>query len=115
MSAIKTLKDNVNVFNKRVILRSDLNVPIIKNEIQDSTRIKLCIPFLEELLEKGAKVLLVSHLGRPKSSKDKNYSLEPIFKYIKNNIKNNIYFYTDKIDNKTKEKVSLAKRGIILE
>ena len=114
MSAIKTLKDNVNVFNKRVILRSDLNVPIIKNEIQDSTRIKLCIPFLEELLEKGAKVLLVSHLGRPKSSKDKNYSLEPIFKYIKNNIKNNIYFYTDKIDNKTKEKISFLKKGEII-
>ena len=114
MSAIKTLKDNVNVFNKRVILRSDLNVPIINNEIQDSTRIKLCIPFLEELLEKGAKVFLVSHLGRPTSSGDKNYSLEPIFKYIKSNIKNNIYFYTDKIDNKTKEKISFLKKGEII-
>ena len=114
MSAIKTLKDNVNVFNKRVILRSDLNVPIINNEIQDLTRIKLCIPFLEELLEKGAKVLLISHLGRPKSSRDKDYSLEPIFKYIKNNIKNNIYFYTDKIDNKTKEKISFLKKGEII-
>ena len=65
MSEIKAFKDNIDVVNKRVILRSDLNVPILNAKIQDTTRIKSCLPFLEKLLKKGAIVLLISHLGRP--------------------------------------------------
>tara|TARA_X000000368_G_scaffold418996_1_gene421354 strand:+ start:4141 stop:5331 length:1191 start_codon:yes stop_codon:yes gene_type:complete len=114
MSVIRTLKDNINILNKRVILRSDLNVPIIKNEIQDTTRIKLCLPFLETLLKQGAKVLLISHLGRPKNSNDKNYSLEPVFKYLKKNIKNNIFFHSEKINSETKKKISFLKQGEII-
>ena len=111
MSEIKTFKDSVDVANRRVILRSDLNVPIVKNKIQDVTRIKICLPFIERLLKKGAKVLLISHLGRPKSSDDRSYSLYPIYEYIKKNIKNNIYFHPEKIDNKTKNKISFLNQG----
>ena len=111
MSEIKTFKDSVDVASKRVILRSDLNVPIVKNKIQDFTRIKICLPFIEQLLKKGAKVLLISHLGRPKSSDDRSYSLYPIYEYIKKNIKNNIYFHPEKIDNKTKNKISFLNQG----
>ena len=114
MSEIKAFKDNIDVVNKRVILRSDLNVPILNAKIQDTTRIKSCLPFLEKLLKKGAKVLLISHLGRPKSLNDKNYSLKPVFNYLKKNIKNNIYFHTEKIDKETNEKISFINQGEII-
>ena len=56
-----------------VILRSDFNVPIINEVIQDKTRINLSIPFIQSLLKRQAKVLIVSHLGRPKNGKDPNF------------------------------------------
>ena len=84
-------------------------MPILNAKIQDTTRIKSCLPFLEKLLKKGAKVILISHLGRPKSLNDKNYSLKPVFNYLKKNIKNNIYFHTEKIDKETNEKISFYK------
>ena len=52
MEKIKSFNESINIKNKRVILRSDFNVPIIKGEIQDSTRIDLSIPFVKSLLEK---------------------------------------------------------------
>ena len=65
MEKIKSFSDEVNIENKRVILRSDFNVPIINELIQDKTRINQSIPFIENLIKKKAKVLLISHLGRP--------------------------------------------------
>ena len=85
MEKIKSFNESINVKNKRVILRSDFNVPIIKGEIQDSTRIDLSIPFLKSLLAKKAKLMLISHLGRPKNDRDKSLSLIPIFNYLKKN------------------------------
>ena len=71
MKNIRSFGDNINVENKRVILRSDFNVPISKNRIQDKTRINLSLPFIENLIERKAKLILISHLGRPKNDKDK--------------------------------------------
>ena len=75
----------MDIENKKVILRSDFNVPILKDVIQDKTRIDLSIPFIKSLLKRKAKLLLISHLGRPKSDKDKNYSLKPVFEYLQKN------------------------------
>ena len=73
MEKIRSFNDNIDIKNKRVILRSDFNVPIINDVIQDKTRINLSIPFIQNLLKKQAKVLLISHLGRPKSDKDQTF------------------------------------------
>ena len=70
MEKIRSFSEKVDIENKRVILRSDFNVPIKNKIIQDKTRINLSIPFIQNLLEKKAKVLLISHLGRPKNIKD---------------------------------------------
>ena len=70
MEKIRSFNDNIDIKNKRVILRSDFNVPIINDVIQDKTRINLSIPFIQNLLKKQAKVLLISHLGRPKNDQD---------------------------------------------
>ena len=83
MEKIRSFNDNIDVKNKRVILRSDFNVPISNGSIQDKTRIDLSIPFIQNLLKREAKVLLISHLGRPKDEKDKSLSLMPVYKYLR--------------------------------
>lgn len=61
-----------------VFLRLDLNVPLNKGQITDETRITASLPTIRYALEKGAKLILASHLGRPKSPEDKQYSMEPV-------------------------------------
>ena len=75
------LKDCV-VTNKNVILRVDINVPVIDGVIQDDTRIKAVIPTIKYLVENKAKVILISHFGRPKGKIVKSMSLEPLTKRI---------------------------------
>ena len=82
MISIKYFSDDFDVQNKKVILRLDLNVPLKKKEIQDKTRILLNLPFLEILIKKKAKIIIISHLGRPKGV-DRNLSLAPIYKFLK--------------------------------
>ena len=66
MSQIKYFNDNVSVENKRVILRLDLNVPMLDGSVKDTTRIDLSLPLINLLLKKKAKIIIISHLGRPK-------------------------------------------------
>ena len=83
MDKINFFPDNLDVQNKKIILRIDLNVPLKDKIIKDYTRIDLCLPFLKRLTEKKAKVIIISHLGRPKKDKDPTLSLMPVYKYIK--------------------------------
>lgn len=76
---IRTIKQIKNLKNKRVLLRVDFNVPMKNSKIIDDSRIKSSIPTIEYLLKKKAKVILVSHLGRPEGY-DKKLSLEPVAK-----------------------------------
>ena len=66
MSKIKYFSENLDVQNKTIILRLDLNVPIKEKKIQDKSRIFDSIPFLKNLIKKKAKIIIISHLGRPK-------------------------------------------------
>merc|ERR1719476_1103900 len=63
---------------KRVLVRCDLNVPLDGKTITDDTRIRASIPTIKYLVEKGAKVLLSSHLGRPKDGPEDKFSLGPV-------------------------------------
>ena len=85
MNKINYFPDNYNVQHKKVILRLDFNVPIKNKIILDDTRIKLCLPFINKLIEKKAKIIIISHLGRPKGVRDPALSLIPIYKYLKDN------------------------------
>ncbi len=114
MNEIKYLNDSVDITRKSIILRSDFNVPIINKLIQDKTRIDACIPFIKKLLSRNAKVYLVSHLGRPKNEKDTDLTLKPVFEYLKEKIPNKIFFYDEKIDENTKQKVSFIKSGELI-
>jgi phosphoglycerate kinase len=114
MSGIKYFPKNLKIENKTIILRVDLNVPIKEKKIQDFTRILLVLPFLKELIKKKSKIILLSHLGRPKGKKDTNLSLLPIYKYLKEKLNTNMYFYAGKVDSELKNKCSYLKNGEIL-
>ena len=63
---MNTIKDYENLSNKRVLLRLDLNVPLKNGDIADETRIIKIIPILELLIKRNSKILIISHVGRPK-------------------------------------------------
>ena len=97
MAGIKYFSQNISVEEKTIILRLDLNVPLQDGKIQDDTRISLAIPFLKELIKRKSKLIIISHLGRPKGVRNNNLSLIPVYKYLKKKIKTNIYFFTSDI------------------
>jgi phosphoglycerate kinase len=72
-----TVRD-VDVYNKRVLMRADFNVPMRDGEITDDKRIRAALPTIEYLREKGAKVILMSHFGRPKGKAVDEFRLDPI-------------------------------------
>ena len=83
MQGIKYFPKDLNVEGKRIIVRVDLNVPLTDKKIQDSTRIEPVLPFLKDLIKRKSKIILISHLGRPKGAKDIALSLLPVYKYLK--------------------------------
>ena len=114
MDKIKFFPDNLNIKNQKVILRLDLNVPLKDRIIMDDTRIKLCLPFIKSLINKKAKIIIISHLGRPKGAKDPALSLAPIYKYLKKKLHTNVYFFMGNFDDEIKEKFSHLKEGEVI-
>jgi len=74
---MKTLKD-LDLKGKRVLVRVDYNVPIQDGKVQDATRVDASLPTIDTLLDEGAAVILMSHLGRPKGGADDKYRLAPV-------------------------------------
>ena len=114
MLGIKYFPHNLNVENKKVIVRVDLNVPLKDKKIQDSTRIEQVLPFLQELIKRKARIILISHLGRPKGTRDSALSLLPVYKYLKEKLSTNLYFYTGEINDEIKTKSLYLKESEIL-
>jgi len=94
---MKSIKSLENIENKNVILRLDLNVPIINGKITDTTRIDKIIPTLNFLIKKKAKIIIISHIGRPNGKIVKELSLEPVSLCIKNKIKKEVSLLKDNI------------------
>ena len=70
--------DGLDVRGKRVLLRADLNVPVRDGEVSDATRLERLLPGLKDLANRGAKVVVISHFGRPKGGPDPEFSLRPV-------------------------------------
>ena len=113
MKSIKFFDEKLDVKNKKIILRTDFNVPIINNEIKEKTRIDLIIPFIQKLLSKKAKIILISHLGRPINNKDIKFSLKPIYEYLKKKF-GNISFFTGLINNNIVKEIDPLKKSEII-
>ena len=114
MSDLKIFSSDISVSGKRVIVRLDLNVPINNSKIDDDTRIKVIEPFVNKLIENKAKVILLSHLGRPKGKAISELSLKPIFNYLEKKLNGKIYFYQEKIDSKAVDASNKLKPGEVL-
>ena len=102
---MKSIENIENIENKSVILRLDLNVPIKNGKITDPNRIDKVMPTLEFLLKKKAKIIIISHVGRPKGKIVKELSLELISLYIKNKIKKEVSLLKENIFNLNKEDI----------
>ncbi|MDB9706162.1 phosphoglycerate kinase [Pelagibacteraceae bacterium] len=114
MSKIKYFSDTLDIQSKTIILRLDLNVPLKDKKIQDFTRITLALPFIKDLIKKKAKIIIISHLGRPKGSKVSELSLIPVYKFLKEQLKSNLFFFMGNIDEEIKSKCSYLKEGEII-
>ena len=114
MSDLKIFSSDISVNGKRVIVRSDFNVPINNSKIDDDTRIKVVEPFVNKLIANKAKVILLSHLGRPKGKVVSELSLKPIFNYLEKKLNGKIYFYQEKIDSKAVDASNKLKPGEVL-
>ncbi len=73
---------SADVLGKRVLIRTDLNVPMSGTEVSDATRIERLLPTLRDLTARGAKVIVLSHFGRPKGKPEEKYSLRPVAKKL---------------------------------
>jgi len=87
---MKSITEESNLENKRVLLRLDLNVPIKNQEIQDETRILKILPVINFLIEKKTKIIIISHVGRPKGKVQKELSLTPICENLKSKLNKDI-------------------------
>jgi len=87
---MKSIKDETNLNQKKVLLRLDLNVPLDNGKITDTTRIDKILPTINFLLKSEAKIIILSHVGRPKGKIVKELSLKPICEDLKNKLKKNI-------------------------
>ena len=114
MDKINFFPENLNIQNQKIILRLDLNVPLKDKVIQDDTRISLCLPFIKKLVEKKAKIVIISHLGRPKGTRVPELSLMPVYKYLKKSIQTNVYFFMGNLDDEVQDKFSHLKEGEII-
>ncbi len=94
----KSIKDLGDVKGKRALVRVDINVPLDENKnVTDDTRIQAIIPTVKFLKEKGAKIILMAHLGRPKGEWNLEFSLEPVAKYMSKVLGEDVLFVKDPV------------------
>ncbi|MGH7249222.1 MAG: phosphoglycerate kinase, partial [Pseudomonadota bacterium] len=112
MSRFRTL-DDADVKGKRVLLRVDLNVPMRDGKVADSTRITEIAATITELAGKGGKVILLSHLGRPKG-REGRYSLRPVAAEVARIVKRPVAFAEDCVGPQAEAAIAALKDGDIL-
>jgi phosphoglycerate kinase len=111
---MRTLADLPDLKSKRVIVRCDLNVPLDGSRITDDGRIIASLPTLNYLLGLGAKVIVISHLGRPDGSPVSKYSLEPVANRLGELLDNSVTFSSTTLGEEAAEKVSNLEDGQVL-
>jgi len=103
-----------DVSNKVVILRADLNIPIINGVVQDQTRLNRLIPTINYLLENQSKLVICSHLGRPKGKFDEKFSLKPLVNVLSEITKTKVHFNSSCIGDEALMKKKSLEQGEIL-
>lgn len=113
MEGIKTIKD-LDVTGQRVLVRVDFNVPFDSaGRVSDDTRIVAALPTIKDLLERGAKVILMSHLGRPKGQPNPKFSLRPVAGALSAKLGQPVLFLDDSHGPGVEEAVAAMKNGSV--
>lgn len=107
--------ENIDLKGKTALIRVDFNVPLKAGEVSDRNRIIAAVPSIQAVLNKGAKVVLMSHLGRPKGERNSDFSLSQIVSAISEELSMPIKFVNDCIGEKVKTEISqLEDNGVLL-
>ncbi len=107
--------DNYNFNGKKALIRVDFNVPLNNQfEITDTTRIDAALPTIRKITEGGGSVILMSHLGRPKTGPEDKFSLKHLLPYLSENLGVDVRFADDCIGEQAKEKAASLKPGEVL-
>ena len=115
MADFKTL-DDLDLSNKRVLVRADLNVPVADGKVTDATRIERLVPTIRDIIKVDGKAIILSHFGRPKGKVDPEFSLEMVVPSVANETGHPVGFIaTDWIDvSKARQAIDEAPPGSIL-
>lgn len=109
----KTIRD-VDLSDKRVLLRADYNVPIEDGKIADDYRINQSLPTVEYILQQGASLVIASHLGRPEGQPNPEFSLRPVASRLKQVLGKDVVFANDCVGEEVKNAAKALKKGQIL-
>lgn len=110
---LRTLSANSDLHGKRVIVRCDLNVPLESGKVTDDGRIRASLPTIKKLRDSGAKVIVISHLGRPEGAPDEKYSLLPVAKRLSELLGEEVAFASDTVGASAKNKIASAQPGSV--
>ena len=108
------LDQNLKLKGKKVLLRVDLNVPMKSGTITETSRIEKILPTIKLLIEKEAKIIILSHIGRPKGKIVEGMSLEPISKKISEFLNKEVLFDKNQINENTISKINKVSNGSIM-
>ena len=115
MDFTKQTIDDIDLGNKRVIIRADFNVPLDEAlQITNDTRIRSTLPTINRAVDEGAKIILCSHLGRPKGRPDPKLSLAPVAKRLQRLLRKEVVFVSDCIGPKVDQVVSSMRPGDVV-
>lgn len=108
---MQTIDGLGDIRGKRVLVRADLNVPLDGTTITDDGRVRASVPTIKQLVDKGARVLVVAHLGRPKGEPDAKYSLQPVVARLSELLGQEVKFATDTVGDSAKAMASSLQDG----
>jgi phosphoglycerate kinase len=106
--------DELELRGRVTFIRVDFNVPIHDHEVADDTRIRASLPTIQHAIEKGARIVLASHLGRPNGKRDTEYTLEPVAAHLAGLLKKDVVFADDCVGDGVKKNIKDLREGEVL-
>ena len=114
MPKVNHLDNNIKLEGKRVLIRTDFNVPLNNGYITEASRIEKVLPTIKFLVNSKAKIIIISHIGRPKGKNVPSLSLEPIAKKLKDLLNKNVFFLDKTVGIEVVEKSKKISNGDVL-